>query len=492
MRIARTLGAAAAAMMTVLAVWTGCDRGASPAVRDPGVPEDGGPDHKDADAHSTISDQKSQEPDQTPDRAGDAAQGSRPCRWPGWFVMPRMPANYESPCIPDDAAARVPHLTWTTNDTWCKGCKLLDTPWVDPDIDPDYAETVWGQVRGVDAVPSLVAFGLAYPTGIGKIDSDVYAVFDSEGTPRHARRSDGNLSSDMSGKFDFFGVSTDGMVAGYYLDEGFHGDHHTLLVPVGEMGSLYWSIESSVTWPKEMNAGKLSNGLSFSSTTVASDLMGSIAIGKVSAAETFLVTNVPGAPPGELSRSQVVGDTVFFGRYDMVKSDRWVYHNNKVSVFLTDPERDYRELVTDGAYLIWTEGSQPVLDENNGKHFSRYDLFASPYTTDPAKIQRRLLMANCPPSFGNLVLQNGFAVGGYFTNLERTKYGVAVVRLSDGAAWRALLAPDRSWHKRTPFPSADGLWGIASRTVAAGKSTIVRFPYASMEVIQTGFPDGGI
>jgi len=53
------------------------------------------------------------------------------------------------------------------------------------------------------------------------------------------------------------------------------------------------------------------------------------------------------------------------------------------------------------------------------------------------------------------------------------------------------LPPERSWYEHTPFPMADELWGLASRTVAAGKSTIVRFPYTSMEVIQTGFPDGG-
>jgi len=41
------------------------------------------------------------------------------------------------------------------------------------------------------------------------------------------------------------------------------------------------------------------------------------------------------------------------------------------------------------------------------------------------------------------------------------------------------------------YPAGEELWGPATKTPNFDGQTAVRVPYASMEVIQTGFPDGG-
>ena len=125
--------------------------------------------------------------------------------------------------------------------------------------------------------------------------------------------------------------------------------------------------------------------------------------------------------------------------------------------------------------------------------FTQCDLYWSPYTTDPASIHRKLLLPNVPLGLGNAAMRNGFVVGNYTYNWPAVPaaFGVIVARLSDGVAWRSILPEAYNWAE-LQYPAADELWGtITTTTQIASGQTVLRIPYTSMEVIQTGFPDGG-
>jgi hypothetical protein len=215
-----------------------------------------------------------------------------------------------------------------------------------------------------------------------------------------------------------------------------------------------------------------------------------LAIGKIATSETFMVNDVSGAPKGETGGAQVVGDVVFVARYDGEKSDWWVYRDNVVKAFVGGSDIDVPFLVTDGARVVWKQGSQPYLDANSKKQFARYDLYWSPYSSDAAGLTPRILVPDIPPSLGNFAFQNGYVAGNYLTHHSPDTTAAIVVRSSDGVAWRSILAEGYNWGRQV-FPASDELWGTATKTpnFQYGQSA-VRVPYASMAVIQTGFPDG--
>ena len=286
--------------------------------------------------------------------------------------------------------------------------------------------------------------------------------------------------------------SLDGRIAAQFSTD-FTREEDTLIVPISDLSALATSTATTLSWPRSLLGQRISTAISFSSSLVALDLMGSVAIGKIATGETFMVSHVDGGPVGETNDPLVVGDAVFFCYWNGSTTSWYVYKDNVVRLFVGRSHMDALFLVADGNRIVWNECTQPVKQDSGQVWFMRCDLYWSPYTTDPASIQRKLLVPNVPLGLGNAVMQNGYVVANYNYNWPAvpSAIGVIVARVSDGTAWRSILPQAYNWTE-LQYPAADELWGTITNTPNIGYGqSVVRMPYTSMEVIQTGFPDGG-
>ena len=110
------------------------------------------------------------------------------------------------------------------------------------------------------------------------------------------------------------------------------------------------------------------------------------------------------------------------------------------------------DIGSDGKVLVWLEGSSRP--QSNGV-FPNVAIVTSPYTTDPTKLQRRVLRTD--------VSGYGFATGpfkvgcGYAARVGFLKVGAdlaqgtMLIRLSDGAVWKLPDGPTADWGWRFPL-----------------------------------------
>ncbi len=414
---------------------------------------------------------------------GEAASpppdGAILCPWEGWYVSPRMPAGCNGLCVPDDPKLRIPHLTWVSREDWCAGCKRLETPWLETSV--LMPKAVGPGIQGHGASPDLVTLALTMGD-----KSEIGAIFGQDGWAINGWRVDYNQEC---GRVHGGVFSVDDMVAADFLTGAFDAEY-MLIVPASQAATLASSTASSITWSDSFLNHRAPNEFWFSSSTIAMDLMGHMAIGRIKTGQTFLLSDLDAGPQGgQTGFAQVTGDAVFFDHFDGQQSDWWVYNNDSVRPFLGGADVNIRLLATDGQWLVWHQGTQPYI-QNGQKTFSRYDLYWSPYTTDAASLQPKLLLANTTPDVGEPTMRNGYFAAMYHTHWAPDTSAAIVVRMSDGKAWRSILPEGYSWCD-TQYPASDELWGPATKGALGNGQTVVRVPYSSMEVIQAGFPDGG-
>ncbi|MBX3191010.1 MAG: hypothetical protein KF819_28700 [Labilithrix sp.] len=110
-----------------------------------------------------------------------------------------------------------------------------------------------------------------------------------------------------------------------------------------------------------------------------------------------------------------------------------------------------RSLGTDGTDLVWLEGSAAG---PNGV-FTNVRIVTSPFTADPAQIQRRVLRTDLD---GHAAASNDFVVGcGYASRMAYLKrdganvYGLLLVRVSDGYAWHLPTVPESGFLWQSPL-----------------------------------------
>ena len=432
---------------------------------------------KGSDAHASAGAGGSNTSDGAAGSGGGSSPGSpEACRWPGWNRTARLPPGCTGLCVPDDVKIRVPTLKWADRTDWCSGCRSLLTPWATTDAGRS------------DAASGVIAIGSApdaFLAGISEPDGGLAAVFDSQGVPLAAWKTD---YKQQCGRF--FGLKFSNSEVGIHLLQDVGDSQLFARVPVERAAELMTSTTNTFVWPAAFAGHRGINEMWFNDEQVAADFSGSIGLGDIATGKTVQINQALTGQPGTYNQAQLVGRTAFASRSDGIRTDWWVYEGEKLRQFLGDANTDISFMVTDGTTMIWKQGSNPLdqPDKLPSRIFRRYDLYRSPYATDVASLNPTLLLPNLPDGYSWPVLQNGYLVGVYNAVFIPLRTGAVVVRLSDGRAWRSLLPGNYSWNVPL-FPAGDELWGAVTPGPALLKSeTIVRFPYAAMEVMQDHAP----
>jgi len=232
------------------------------------------------------------------------------------------------------------------------------------------------------------------------------------------------------------------------------------------------------------------NDFWFSPALAAIDLSGSLLVGDVQSGMALRPGNLPGAEPGEYAKAQVSGSTAFVTRWQNYKSSVLVLQSGKLETLLDDPARDFQEFVTDGVVMVWKEGSGPdSATASAPPSFSRYDLLVSPFATNAAKLQPRVLLRNVEPTLGWLRLANGRLSGMYLSKTtDPIRSGALMVEAGSGKAFRSELPNEYSYGYGL-FTSESELWGAITRDPLIHFETYIRVPYSALTQIQSAFPE---
>lgn len=150
------------------------------------------------------------------------------------------------------------------------------------------------------------------------------------------------------------------------------------------------------------------------------------------------------------------GDTLFWASdSDAINKQKVYTAAAGVKDFLSfgdDTSKGVADLGTDGTHLVWVEGVGRLAPTGV---FPKVAAFVSPFTTDPALIQKRVLrtdLTGYPFGTSPFVVGCGYAaragemtLGGAFAN------GTLIIRVADGYAWRLPDGPNDDWGWRTPL-----------------------------------------
>ncbi len=419
------------------------------------------------------------------DAPADAAlpyPGAEACpSWPGWYRAPGLPTGCYSSCVPDDPKLRVPALKWDARDDWCPGCRMLETSWW-PGAGPNDRPVV-PFVEGVGALPDVAYLNQREPD-----DSYVVALYNQAGSPVLALRAEISTACGAAR----LGVGQDGTFAMRYRT-GRYSNQRWLLRSADHAGALMSATQPSFTYDSTFTGKDSPEGSWLSADWIAERFIGFLSLANVKTGTATKVNSMPGALPGEYDSAVIVGDTVFVQRYTD-KSDWMIIQNGTLKPFLGGPGLDIDRFVTDGKWIVWNEGTQLVTDPSDPSRLmaQRHDLYRSPYTTDPAKIQRQLLVADTPQFYGTSTFANGYFTDMFFTDADS---GAAVhsdsfvVDVETGRAWKSDLPDNYVWGDQS-YPTATELWGGVTPNLYSGTAalTIARVPYADMTQIQAAMP----
>ena len=126
------------------------------------------------------------------------------------------------------------------------------------------------------------------------------------------------------------------------------------------------------------------------------------------------------------------------------------------------------DLGSDGKDLVWLDGTR----EPGG--FGNIRVVAAPFTTDPAKLQPRVVRASgSPHPFGTspFVVGCGRAARATFVEDGGARHNaIEVIRLVDGATWHLPDAPGSAWGYRAPLAlTCDELFARVYERAAPGQ-----------------------
>jgi hypothetical protein len=434
-----------------------------------------------AETSSAHSDRALPTADQTAPHGGGESDvtAHQACRWPGWYRAPRLAADCAELCVPDDVKSAVPTLRWTDKGDWCAGCRALDTPWAT--TDDARKDAVGSSVNGDGPHGEYVTLG------IGPETEPTWAVFGSGVDPIAAWRTDYSASPPCGILFGPI-LNGSGKVAGQFISTP-AGPQLFSRVPLARAAELMTSTTNDFVWDPSFTRERGINGMWFDSALVAADFSGTMGLGDLATGKALAVDAKLTGQPGTYNQVQLVGRSAFVSRSDGVRTDWWLVKDGKARLVLGDEDHDIMFMVTDGTTIFWNEGSQPaVTDQPPGRIYQRHDLYSAPYSEDVKSATRTMVLADLPPGFSWPVLQNGYLVGIYNVSPAPLRTAAMVVRIGDGRVWRSLLPGSYSWNAPL-FPATDELWGPVTSGPALLKSeTIVRYPYAKMELVQDHGP----
>lgn len=412
--------------------------------------------------------------------AGDATAPTEACPyWPGWHRAPQLPKGCFGMCVPDDLS-KVPKPVWDDRPDWCPGCRTLK----------GLASGVpaWARMEGgvwATGEPDFYAFTEHF--GNAKTSTDALGlIVKSDGSVLAAFRTH---DTDVCGRFRL-AFSAEGEL-GLQVWGAVGSDNYFYDVPPADAGKLFASPppKPTFTWKGSLVGQSVPQLISFSDRLLAVDFFRE-AIGIPATGEQFYADTLSGGPPGECTEAHVAGGAAFLDSFDYKRLEWYVYKDHHIRHFLGSPGREISVLATDGKLIVWKEGSDPVPQPDGSVAYFHFKLYSSPFTTEPAALEPRLLVTDVPRDFSWLRMANGFVSGIYSVKKKPTPETAAlVIRLSDGRAWVSDLPDNYNWSERT-FPGTTELWGGVTPSPSIGYAeTLARVPYSAMKVLQASAPD---
>jgi hypothetical protein len=390
-----------------------------------------------------------------------------------------MGAECTGLCVPVELAQAVAPLEWSERSELCAGCKTLATPWAM--AESERRDAVGASVFATGPGPDYSVLILNEPM-------HTLAAYDGAGRALAAFRTDYTQQVPCG---RLLGLKFDANRFGAYFLRRV-GEPHQLVVgePAG-LAELMRSSEVSFTFAKSEVGVAGINDFWFSTSEAAIDLSGSLVVQGRGEAASVRPQALPGAAPGEYTRAQVSGGTVFVSHWHDSRSAVSVLQASKLEPLLGDATMDIQEFVTDGTLMVWKQGRDPVASAAGPASlltFSRYDLMLAPFAVSPAELRPRPLLKDVPASLGWLRLANGFLSGMYLTTTtDPIRSGALVVELASGRALRSELPGGYSYGYGL-FTSASELWGAITPDPLLHFETYIRVPYGSLETVQANFP----
>jgi hypothetical protein len=485
---ARAVGASLAAAGFAWLLWAGCGKseGGAPrrASRDAQADAAGtGGGGNPADGRiESVSDAPAT--DAHPPYAGAA----RCPGWPGWYASPNMPPGCFAACIPDNVQARVPALKWDARDDWCPGCKWLEPTWW-PGAAPDNSDPVEDSLQALGAKPDLLEVELYRTMNRGQ--DNLVVVWNGDGQPV-AAFANGQPAASYCG-FSIMSLGQDNLTVGAWYMNGIGLDQRWMFRPMNRASELMLAKKPNYQYAQSFVGQDSPDSSFFTAEWLVERFDGFMDVVDLKKQTALKLNNLPGAEPGEYDDAVISGNTIFVSRFNG-KVDWSIIQNGLLVPFLGGPNVTIDAFATDGKWIVWNEGTDLVVDPADPERMipQHLDLYRSPFTTDPSRVQRQLLVANTH-QLGLVTFANGRFTGPYFRpGIDASagvKFDAFVVNVETGQAWQSELPQDYVWGTRN-FPTATELWGTIApeRSVAEYAYTVARVPYADMQQIQAAMP----
>jgi hypothetical protein len=209
--------------------------------------------------------------------------------------------------------------------------------------------------------------------------SGLGAMFGETGAPLTGWRSD---LSEACGRVNGPVFSSDGLVGFHYW---FSADQQGFWrVPTAQVGSALLSSVTDFVWSGEFSQGPQS--ITFSQTLIGVDMSGRATVGSFDTGASAWVDALPGALQGQYTSVQVAGTGAFVSRLVDGRIEWLWYNGSSLTPFLGGPSETIADLVTDGAQIVWTRGSDPYVDAGV-TFYATFDLYSAAFATTSTALQ---------------------------------------------------------------------------------------------------------
>lgn len=396
--------------------------------------------------------------------------------WTGWRLHPGLPKGCRGVYVPDDVKKREKPLSWQP----CPAsmgisCTELVRNWTS---DVRAFPGTGAALVGGGAQPDVL--GIFYWLSKSKVQEDV--LYDGSGQPIAALRED---TYDDGPNANFVpGVSRDGQYLSLQLSWPVCAPDRPeslLVVPAGQPSKLMYSSQPTLTWSGSVVAHQEVQDVQVDGQIATAMLVGAAAAGDLSTGESAMI-----APPGGSADWDpwiVRGRTTFLARGVQGEVSIWTSANLGMATPFIQPPGDAVSFATDGKTMVWSVSSDPI-DPVQGV-YAREDVYAAPYTTDPAKLQAtKQWMGELPVPWACLGMNNGYAYGSDCAGSGAHR--AFVLRVSDGKWWEVKAPPGWGPSPVLFFASPTELWLVDAD---ANGSTILRVPYS--QLAPRDFTQGG-
>ena len=370
----------------------------------------------------------------------------------------------------------LPTLSFRPRDEWCAGCATLDTPWAKTAEEKENA--VEGVLRAFGPEPTFLRLGIPRPNG------GMVGIYGADGKPITAYSVRIQVNDPPCGRIASLKFSRTGELGAHLLERV--GSSQPFFYSKIESARSLFDGEPTLVWSDASMRGGTINDMWFSDSLVAADASGAIMVGDPATGTITAASDVPGAAAGDYYSAEVWGSELFVARSIEGRTEWWTRRNGRLEPFLANTERDIRELVTDGTWLVWVEGRDPgpaAPNNPNPVEYAHYALMKAPFARRSADVVPETLVADVPRDFGHLVIANGFVTGIFLISYPAYRAGALVSQISSGTTRRSELPNGYSWGYEL-YPGRSALWGPVTTGPMITFETIAKIPYDAMSLVE--------